>query len=228
MNELMKFEGNDVEIILNEQGEPLFELYTTGMALGQVVTAKGKLYPNKKRIEKNIENAEISTVLRNAKHYLTEEQLYDFMLEAKTDKCRIFRKWITNEVLPTIRKTGSYSLSNTNNLPMEVNQLLDCINKQQQQIDNLLNSTKEQQGQIDEIKQLVGIRAKQTFNYSQLIKNHLGIEIINEDYRIIKEMFFVEMKISKWEDLSFEVANVKRLKEICNEYKPPNQISWFD
>lgn len=41
-------------------------------------------------------------------------------------------------------------------------------------------------------------------------------------------MFFVEMGVSKWEDLSFEVANVKRLKEICNEYKPPNQISWFD
>lgn len=43
---------------------------------------------------------------------------------------------------------------------MEANQLLDCIDKQQEQIDSLLNSTKEQQGQIDEIKQLVGIRAK--------------------------------------------------------------------
>lgn len=159
---------------------------------------------------------------------IPEGDIYRLIIKSKLPSAEKFETWVMDEVLPTIRKTGSYSLSNTNNLPMEVNQLLDCIDKQQQQIDNLLNSTKEQQGQIDEIKQLVGIRAKQTFNYSQLIKNHLGIEIINEDYRIIKEMFFVEMKISKWEDLSFEVANVKRLKEICNEYKPPNQISWFD
>ncbi len=31
------------------------------------------------------------------------------MLEARTDKCRAFRKWVTNEVLPTLNHTGSYS-----------------------------------------------------------------------------------------------------------------------
>ena len=34
MNGLMIFENTEVEIILNEQGEPLFEIYSTGMALG--------------------------------------------------------------------------------------------------------------------------------------------------------------------------------------------------
>ena len=159
---------------------------------------------------------------------IPEGDIYRLIIKSKLPSAEKFETWVMDEVLPTIRKTGSYSLSNTNNLPIEVNQLLDCIDKQQKQIDNLLNSTKEQQGQIDEIKQLVGIRAKQTFNYSRLIKNHLGIEVANEDYRIIKEMFFIEMGISKWEDLSFEVSNVKRLKEICNEYRPQNQISWFD
>lgn len=159
---------------------------------------------------------------------IPEGDIYRLIIKSKLPSAEKFEIWVMDEVLPTIRKTGSYSLSNTNNLPIEVNQLLDCIDKQQKQIDNLLNSTKEQQGQIDEIKQLVGIRAKQTFNYSRLIKNHLGIEVANEDYRIIKEMFFIEMGISKWEDLSFEVSNVKRLKEICNEYRPQNQISWFD
>lgn len=102
------FEGTPVEIITDKNGEPLFELYSTGMALGQVVTAKGNIYPNKDRINKNIANADIQPVLRNAKPYLTEPMLYDFMFEAKTDKCKSFRKWVTNEVLPTIRKTGGY------------------------------------------------------------------------------------------------------------------------
>lgn len=102
------FEGTPVEIIVDENGELLFELYSTGVALGQVVTAKGNIYPNKDRINKNIANADIEPVLRNAKLYITESQLYDFMFEAKTDKCKSFRKWVTNDVLPTINRTGGY------------------------------------------------------------------------------------------------------------------------
>lgn len=102
-----EFEGTGVEIII-QNGEALFELYSAGLALGQVVRAKGKLYPNKARIDQNVTNAEISTVLRNAKQYLTESMLYDLMLEMKTDKVKPFRKWITNEVLPSIRKDGGY------------------------------------------------------------------------------------------------------------------------
>ena len=118
MKDLMIFEGNQVEIILNEKEEPLFEIYSTGMALGYITSAKGKIYPHKMRINKTIENAEISTVVRGVQQYMTEEQLYDFMLEAHTDKCKKFKKWITHEVLPKIRKTGGY-LGNTKELSEE-------------------------------------------------------------------------------------------------------------
>ncbi|EDS77060.1 BRO family, N- domain protein [Clostridium botulinum C str. Eklund] len=102
-----QFEGNKVEMI-EKDGQVLFELYSTGMALGYVKAAKGKLYPQKDRIEKVLTNAEISTVVQGVQQYLTENMLYDFMLEARTEKCKSFRKWVTNEVLPTIRKTGGY------------------------------------------------------------------------------------------------------------------------
>ncbi|WP_317050744.1 BRO family protein, partial [Clostridium neonatale] len=55
-----------------------------------------------------LQNAEIKPFVHGVQKYLTESQLYDFMIEAKTDKCKSFRKWVTNEVLPTIRKTGGY------------------------------------------------------------------------------------------------------------------------
>ena len=109
MNEIMKFEDTEVEIV-EINGEPHFEVYSTGKALGQVVTAKGKFYPNKDRIDRNLQNAGIEPVLRNAKLYISEGQLYDLMLEMKTDKCRPFRKWVTGTVLPSIRRTGAYSL----------------------------------------------------------------------------------------------------------------------
>lgn len=117
MNELMKFEGNNVEIIQDANGNPLFEVYSTGMALGYITFAKGKAYPQKIRIDKIVENAEIKPVVHDVQLYLNESQLYDFMLEARTDKCRKFRKWITNDVLPTIRKTGAYSVATAPQLP---------------------------------------------------------------------------------------------------------------
>ena len=109
MKELMIFEGSNVEIITDEKGEPLFELYSTGMALGYTnKNSVGMIYPRKERIEKILINAEINACVHNGHIYLTESQLYDFMLETKTDKCKSFRKWVSAEVLPQIRKTGGY------------------------------------------------------------------------------------------------------------------------
>ena len=103
----MNFENSKIEILI-ENGKPLFEVYSTGAALGQTKIAKGVLYPRKDRINKNLKSAEIKPVVRCGQLYLNESQLYDLMLELKTEKVKPFRKWITSEVLPTIRKTGGY------------------------------------------------------------------------------------------------------------------------
>lgn len=108
---LKKFEATDVTIeIIN--GVPMFELYSTGMALGYVNkrTSKGKEYisPYKSRIDKIAKSAEITGLCQGVTTYMTENELYDFMLEAHTEKCKPFRKWIVNEVLPMINATGAY------------------------------------------------------------------------------------------------------------------------
>lgn len=121
MNKIMKFENTPIDVqVIN--GVPMFELYSEGMALGYarsngksggehgVHPENKKLFPYKSRIDKVAENAEISAVVHGVQPYITESQLYDFMLEARTDKCRAFRKWLTNEVLPELNHTGTYSL----------------------------------------------------------------------------------------------------------------------
>lgn len=110
MKEFKKFIFENVEVDVTEiNGVPMFELYSTGMALGQVKkNSKGVSYPFKERIDKNVENAEITPCVRNVHSYISESQLYDLMLEMKTDKVKPFRKWITNEVLPQIRITGGF------------------------------------------------------------------------------------------------------------------------
>nr|DAF66678.1 MAG TPA: BRO family protein [Caudoviricetes sp.] len=223
MNELMlfDFEGNKVDIIINDNGEPLFEIYSTGMALGHVKIAKGKIYPRKDRIDKNIKNAEISTVVHDGQQYITEEQLYDFMLECKTEKCKPFRRWVTHKVLPSIRKIGKYEIQMDSELP----QLFNDMN---QLVEDMKYKIEEQDKQIEEIKHLVGIRAKDVFDYGKIIKEHLGISKVNKDYNIIKEMFFYEVGVSKWEDLNYSRNNVKLLIDICNDYKPSIQINMFE
>lgn len=42
---------------------------------------------------------------------ITEPQLYFVMMRSRSAIARAFRKWICEEVLPAIRKTGSYSVS---------------------------------------------------------------------------------------------------------------------
>ena len=113
MNKMIQeFEGSNVEILLDENGNFLFELYSTGAALGytRITKSKGKEYfqIRKDRIDTVVKNAEISTLDRDGTTYLTESQLYDFMLEARTDKCRAFRKWVTEEVLPPVMNNDLY------------------------------------------------------------------------------------------------------------------------
>lgn len=113
-NELIikQFEDAEVEFIVDEKGDVLFELYSTGSALGynRTVNSKGKSYfqIRKDRIDNVMKNGSITGLYHDGKTYLNEEMLYDFMLEARTDKCKSFRKWVTGEVLPSIRKYGAY------------------------------------------------------------------------------------------------------------------------
>lgn len=44
--------------------------------------------------------------------FVNESALYDVLLCSNSSKVKPFRKWVTKEVLPSIRKTGSYSLQN--------------------------------------------------------------------------------------------------------------------
>ena len=98
-------------------------------------------------------------------------------------------------------------------------QMITLVNEQQKQINELFNQTKE-------LKTLIGIRCKTKYDYGQIIKHHLGIKVANDDYEVIKSMFFYEVGITKWEDLDYDRNKVKLLKEICKDYKPSKQIKF--
>ena len=46
----------------------------------------------------------------NGMKFINESVLYDLILESKKPEAKVFRRWVTSEVLPSIRKTGSYNV----------------------------------------------------------------------------------------------------------------------
>lgn len=102
------FDGRNITIETDENGEPLFEVESVSMAIGYITVSKGKEYVHKTRMNKTLKNADISTVVHGVQQFITLQQLYDFLIEAHTQKSKLFKKWVVEDVLPTIEKTGAY------------------------------------------------------------------------------------------------------------------------
>ena len=122
MNELKIFsntEFGDLSVNNTDNGAYFF-LGEVCKCLGYTKQSKGKTYLRKDKIEnicKSLEikglspsdNFEIITTDTNFDNTrITEDALYDLILESKAKNARRFRKWITTEVLPQIRQTGGY------------------------------------------------------------------------------------------------------------------------
>ena len=46
--------------------------------------------------------------------YINESGLYSLILRFKIESARVFKRWVTKKVLPSIRKTGRYSYDDMN------------------------------------------------------------------------------------------------------------------
>lgn len=60
----------------------------------------------------DINNTPKSSITINSQgmKFINESGLYDLILESKKPEAKVFRRWVTSEVLPSIRKTGSYNI----------------------------------------------------------------------------------------------------------------------
>lgn len=94
-----------IRTMVDENGEPLFCLKDVCMALlleGKQVTRRlDDGVVSKHPIRDALGRHQMAT-------FVNEDGLYDTILESRKAEARSFRKWITAEVLPQIRKTGGY------------------------------------------------------------------------------------------------------------------------
>lgn len=113
MNDLAIFENPEFGHIrgLKIEGEPWFVGKDIAAALGYSDTAQA--------IRKHIDDEDkgvVESTTPGGKQNITiinESGLYSLMLKSKLPGAKKFKRWVTSEVLPSIRKTGAYSVPGT-------------------------------------------------------------------------------------------------------------------
>lgn len=102
-------EFGSVRIVTNNDNEPLFCLSDVCRALE--LSVKGV---NQRLTKEVISNYPLQTSggLQQAL-FVNEDGLYDVILDSRKPEAKKFRKWVTSEVLPSIRKNGAYMTEST-------------------------------------------------------------------------------------------------------------------
>ena len=110
-NNVMKFEGKEVEVF-EWNGKVLFNPRHVGecLGLGESAVRMATSKMNEKQVIKltNLDVKEIDIrKLNNAgENFLTESGIYKLIFKSHKEEAERFQDWVTDEVLPTIRKTG--------------------------------------------------------------------------------------------------------------------------
>lgn len=98
------FNGYELTVMLNDNNEPYFIAKEVSFILGYSDTnAMTRRLDNDESIPYKMTGMNMNSTLIN------ESGLYSAILGSKKPEAKAFKKWITTEVLPAIRKTGSYS-----------------------------------------------------------------------------------------------------------------------
>lgn len=120
-------DGNvNVRTVLDNNGEPWFCATDIAIAVGysKPRDAIAAWMPERKTIQQILDTGkgcpDVSThdfkvVFGQqwaAYKFIDEGMVYDFLMDCSAPKGKQFRKWLTKDVLPSIRKTGSYSTAN--------------------------------------------------------------------------------------------------------------------
>lgn len=105
--QILNYNKQPIRQTVSKDGEILFCARDVAAALG---------YKDARDLSRNLDEApqnmrplETEGGVQNAVFY-TEAELYEALIKSRNERCKPFRYWVTHEVLPSIRKTGFYSL----------------------------------------------------------------------------------------------------------------------
>lgn len=150
MNDLQLFNNSEFGNIraIEENGEPWFVGKDVATALGYS-NPRDAIAKHVDNEDKGVANCDTLGGTQSLT-IINESGLYSLILSSKLPTAKKFKRWVTSEVIPAIRKTGSYALANTPSY-----QIADPIERakawilEQQQLKQLQATSAQQQQQIE-------------------------------------------------------------------------------
>ena len=110
--------SNEIKIFENEEfgsvrtmeinGEPYFVGKDVAEILGYANTSKALI--DHVDDEDKLNNETLSSLGQRGGWLINESGLYSLILSSKLPNAKKFKRWVTSEILPSIRKTGGYSI----------------------------------------------------------------------------------------------------------------------
>ena len=146
MNEIKLFTNKEFGEIrtMKIDGEPWFVGKDVAEALGYSNSSKAVSthVGEEDRILKVLEaDSQNGNVVKTQTALINESGLYALIFGSKLESAMKFKRWVTSEVLPTLRKTGSYQMPMSTDQKIqllaqgnvELNEKVDAINKDLQE-----------------------------------------------------------------------------------------------
>lgn len=131
---------NELQLAFDYQALPVRTI-TDGMTVWFALTDVCKIFnlTNPRMVARRLDEDEVRKFnlrsLEGETWFVTESGLYTVIIRSRSEKAKPFRRWITHEVLPSIRKQGYYSL-----IPNE--QLLNMLSDRLKDNPKLISDTR--------------------------------------------------------------------------------------
>lgn len=141
MNEITVFNNDEFGSIrtVTIKNEPWFVGKDVAEVLGY--TNPSKALADHVDTEDKLNNETLLSLGQRGGWLINESGLYSLILSSKLPSAKKFKRWVTSEVLPSIRKTGSYGK------PMSELEILQCSINQLVEQERKLKTIEAQQGE---------------------------------------------------------------------------------
>lgn len=164
----------EVRVSVAENNEPLFCLADLCSALG---------ISNHRNVRARLDEEDVHQMYTPTKGglqsmvYVTEAGMYDVVLRSDAPSAKTFRKWVTSEVLPTLRKTGSYSIKKTlSPIQMQL-EMMKSMQIQLQEIIDAKEEVKQLKSELAEVKQRTTTNLDQSTIVAYVSRNNIKLDV---------------------------------------------------
>ncbi|WP_195244989.1 hypothetical protein [Clostridium celatum] len=186
--------GLEVRAITNSDGSISVNAEDAAIGFGWIEIKDGKRYVMWRRVNKFIKEFDISAQVSKG-DFIPESLFYLLGMKAENKAAQEFQRWLAVDVIPQIRKTGTYSPNNQLALSEFKGQLMSLVNDI---VSEKINEVEEK------CSEFYKINSAKKYDVSQYIKRRLGINKANNEYQQVKDRVFLLLNVTKWEDIDID------------------------